>query len=112
MKTEEYLTLDIIFYMQENRYETKSDMTLEGQINLLEWFLMDQSGAGGDGREAIDRKVYRITLKWNPDHDQITCDYNTGNKGLREGILTSVLKKLDVELKKKSSKEKIVSKAS
>ena len=48
-----------------------------------------------DNSKANRRDVYHITLKWDPQQDDICISDDTGNKGLRDGILMDFLRQLN-----------------
>ena len=54
-------------------------------------FLRSQIGMGTDNRRAEEHDIYKIQITWNPDHDQFESRSNTGNLGLRDGILYDVI---------------------
>jgi len=83
--------VQIKFYADERNFEIESGLTKEGQFSIIENFLRRQAGAGEDNSESNKKEVYIITLKWNPSNDNISAYDNTGNKGLRDGILSYVL---------------------
>ena len=58
---------------------------------IVEAFLINQIGAGEDRNKANELDVYQITLDWYPHLDRIESTSNTGNRGLREGILMRFL---------------------
>ena len=47
-----------------------------------------------DDRPPNEYDVYPICFRWYPDNDDIVVSSDTGNKGLRDGILYRVLEKL------------------
>lgn len=88
----DYLTLDIRYHLKEDRFEVAGDVNEKGRISLIETFLRGQIGAGRDESKVIKRKIYYIQLEWHPADDRIEVKYNTGNKGLRDGILMNFLR--------------------
>lgn len=89
------LTLEIIYDLKKNKFETRGDVNEEGVKELVGTFLRGQIGAGMDEREPIQRDTYRIQLRWYPSDDRIEADSNTGNKSLRDGLLLSYLRSLN-----------------
>jgi len=90
----DHLRLELTYTETGDRYEVKSEMTKQGQIELIEAFLSSQIGAGEDNTPANKQKQYRIKLDWYLQNDEIEVTSNTGNKGLRNGILMCYLKRL------------------
>lgn len=91
----DYLTMSIKYNMKDSEFDISSNMKKDGQKNLLEKFLMAQIGAGKDESKANEQEVYTITLKWFPENDTIEAQSDTGNKGLRDGILGYILSQWD-----------------
>jgi len=61
---------------------------------LVEDYLRTQMGQGEDPTEANEIDCYEIDISVDLSHDIFKCRHNCGNKGLREGILLYLLKKL------------------
>ena len=86
----------------EDSFSIKSNLPKTGQISLLESFLASQIGQGADRTPPKMRKSYHISLKYSPEDrsdrriigTKIEVSYDTKNKGLRDGILMSVLQAL------------------
>lgn len=57
-------------------------------------FIRTQIGAGEDKCKAIEIDVYHINITCDMSCDSFSCDHDTGNKGLREGILMDVVSRL------------------
>lgn len=90
----EHLTLDITYDMNSEEFSIKSDAKKEAYADLISAFLRLQMGAGEDKSKANEQDVYHITIKWQPHNDVFEASSDTGNKGLREGILLDILDKL------------------
>lgn len=90
----DYLTLDIIYNVNNDKFEIKGDVNKRGQEELISNVLREQIGNGRDDKKAIERETYHIQLKWYPENDTIEVSSDTGNKGLRDGILMHYLKNL------------------
>jgi len=71
----------------------ESNLNISWQMSLIENFLREQTGKGEGKSKINEEDVYYVTLTWNPENDAIKCTYNTGNKGLRDGILYATLRK-------------------
>lgn len=91
----DFLTLDMTYHIDNGRVEISGDVREECRSNLIVEFLRGQIGAGADSRPAIEREQYHIRLKWHPHLDRFEVSDDTGNKGLRDGILYGVLRTLD-----------------
>ena len=89
----DHLTLNIIYNIKKNKFTFKGDVKKEAYSDLICEFLRSQIGAGEDDGKANVRDVYKITLKWFPENDRFEVSYDTGNKGLRDGILHYALQK-------------------
>jgi len=90
-----YLTMEINYDVEKDKFDIKGDITLDGQVEILDSFIRSHVfGAGHDPTPMIERDQYQIRLQWFPDNDEIRSEYDTGNKGLRDGILIEYLKRL------------------
>lgn len=81
-------------------YNVKLDkFTISGNIKkskyseLLGEYLRS-AGGEVDKRRPRERQIYHITLRWYPSADRFETTSDTGNKGLREGILMRILRDL------------------
>lgn len=90
--TKDYLTV-IIDYTVNGPFKISGDCNDTGKIEVLETFLRNQIGAGPDPRKPDYKETYQISLQWHPSNDKIVASCNTGNYGLRDGILQDVLRK-------------------
>jgi len=89
-----YLTLDLKYDVGKDKFEVESDMTDEGRLEIIEWHIRNEMGMGRDEKKPNERDVYHIQLRWYPDFDEIEFVVDdTGNKGLREGILLAYLQR-------------------
>ena len=91
----EHLTMEIAYDIKKSTFKISSDMKEKAYPEIIEGFIRSQIGAGRDTSKPNELDVYHITLKWYPEDDTITASSDTGNKGLREGILLDVLKQLE-----------------
>ena len=82
----QYATIDITFKM-DGTFDINGDVKPECRTGLIETFLSRQLGKGEDERKPDERGEDHIRMRWNPDRDFIEVTDNTGNKGLRDGIL-------------------------
>ena len=92
----DYLTLDLKYNVKTEKFEVKGDVNITGQRELVENFLRGQIGAGIDESKPNRQSEYSIILNWHPADDTIKVSSDTGNKGLRDGILMQFLSTLDV----------------
>ena len=91
----DYLVLDIKYDIKKDSFEVSGDVNKEGQEEIVDTFLRGQMGKGEDKSKANERYVYHIQMKWYPQNDDIEVQYDTGNKGLRDGILMHYLSSLN-----------------
>lgn len=91
----DHLTLDIKFNITSDQFEVGGNVNREGQKELVEAFLSEQIGAGKDDSKPNKQDTYHIQLKWYPENDRIVVSSDTGNKGLRDGLLLHYLKNLE-----------------
>lgn len=90
----DYLVLNIKFDINKDSFDVSGNVNEEGRAEIVSTFLRTQMGAEKDTSKVIKRDIYNIEMKWYPEDDRIEASYNTGNKGLREGILMHYLKSL------------------
>ncbi len=90
----DHLTLDITYDIRNESFNIDSDANEEAYASLIETYLHTQVGAGRDDSPAVERNIYHIRLEWYHSEDDFVIKSDTGNKGLREGILMEILKKL------------------
>lgn len=92
------LTLTVTFTIGENgdddAFELGGNIKPEAAPEIISTWLRSQMGAGPDASPANDQTTYHIEIDWNPDGDVFACRSDCGNKGLRDGLLIYVLKKL------------------
>ena len=89
-----HLTLDIEYDIRTGKHTLSGDVKPEKAGDIIEAWIRGQIGAGKDESPPEERDVYHITIEWYPEKDDFVCRSDTGNKGLREGILMSVLKEI------------------
>lgn len=90
-KSREFLTMDIRFNMKDKSFRIDGDVKKELHGELISDFLRRQMGAGSDETKAVEKDEYRIRLTWYPQDDSFGVRYDTGNAGLRDGILYDIL---------------------
>lgn len=91
----DHLFMDIAYDTNKNTFKITGNLNKVGQKTILETFLLYQVGAGEDNSKANEREVYNIRFEVDLSYDDIRVSDNIGNKGLRDGILVEVYKKLD-----------------
>lgn len=77
-----------------DKFEITGNLNSIGKREVISNFLRCQIGAGVDDSKPKKRDKYTINLKWDPSEDKFYYSDDTGNKGLRDGILMSVLERL------------------
>jgi hypothetical protein len=92
---DEFLTLDLKYHVKEDRFEVGGTLNEDGRREIVANWLRGQMGSGRDNSKPADREVYSISIQWYPDQDRLEAQYDTGNKGLREGILMRYLETLE-----------------
>ena len=90
-----YLTLNIKYYINSDQFEVGGNVNRKGREELVSTFLRGQIGAGKDDSKPNEKDTYNTQLKWYPENDRIEVRSDTGNKGLRDGILVHYLKNLN-----------------
>lgn len=88
------LWFDIYYNLKEDSFRQSGNVSLAGQIEIVEGFLRSQMGRGEDKSPPYRRDEYRIGFKVNLGYDDVRVSDNTGNKGLRCGLLISYLGRL------------------
>jgi len=81
------LVLDIIYNVKKDQFTLGGDIKKGLEGDLIEEFLRRQIGAGEDKRKASEQDNYYIRIVLRLENDSITAFSDTGNKGLRDGIL-------------------------
>jgi len=94
--------LEITFDMKTGQTTFGGNVKPSARESLIEAFISTQLGAGEDHSKPEERDVYHITLRWNPENDSFRASSDTGNKGLRDGILMYILRQLAAEAESKS----------
>lgn len=88
-------TLHIDYCPRTDAYEFFGDVKGEAVSTLIETWVQSVVGAGADDSPPEKRDVYRISITWFPEDDTFRIQSNTGNKGLRDGILMRILSLLE-----------------
>jgi DNA-dependent RNA polymerase auxiliary subunit epsilon len=90
----EYLTLDITYNIPQDKFVLGGTVDPKKAHSILEAFLYLQMGDGVDSRKAVEQEEYHINIRWYPHRDRFQCYSDTGNRGLRDGILMHILGKI------------------
>lgn len=89
------LFLDIEYDVKTDKVKVaNTNIKTEALPEILEAYLHTQMGAGKDERKPEEREQYHIRLELDLDGDVFTSYSDTGNKGLRDGILMHALQQL------------------
>lgn len=87
-------TMNIEYNVKENTFNITGDVKESAWAEILEAWISSQIGSGKDSTPAVERDVYHIQILWRPEDDGLSISSDTGNKGLREGILMYILSQL------------------
>ncbi len=88
---EKHQTLNIEYDFKTSKSKITGDVKKENRSDIIATFLSLQTGKGKDESKANEKDVYKISIRWYPEGDKFEATYDTGNKGLRDGILYHVL---------------------
>lgn len=91
----DFLTLKIKYNGEKNKFEIYGNVNKFGQESIVDEFLIRQIGAGKDNSKPNIQDTYNIQLNWFPHLDRIHAFSDTGNFGLRDGILLHFLRYLE-----------------
>lgn len=80
-------------------FKCASNVATEKQAEVIREFVRSQMGMGKDNSDPANRDEYHIQLELDLSNDSFECQYDTGNKGLREGILIHVAQLMDEKAK-------------
>lgn len=89
------LFIDIEFPIgKPEELKVRSDVREDRRAELIWEFLRSQMGAGADNSPPAERDVYHIRMDIDLSEDRFSVRSDTGNKGLRDGILMDVARRL------------------
>jgi len=94
MPDKEFLSLEVKYNVRHSTFTIKSDVQKDRQAQLLLEYLRTKMGSGADNSAPNLKEEYTITLQWFAEDDSFRINSDTGNKGLREGILMKVVNRL------------------
>ena len=84
------LVLELTYCVSKGTYTCKGNVKKATRADLITGFLRTQIGAGKDDSEATDKDIYNIRVECDLSADSFSCSSDTGNKGLRDGILATI----------------------
>jgi hypothetical protein len=91
----ERLNIRVIYPLEHpEQLRIETDVKDELVAELVGEFLLTQVGAGEDPSKAEKRDTYTIHLQLDLNGDVWYCKHDCGNKGLRDGILMDVVRRL------------------
>ncbi len=77
----------ITYDLKKDKSFISTNIRPERVDDTLVAFLSTQAGQGEDKRKAKIRNIYKINLEIDLSDDTFRISDNTGNRGLREGII-------------------------
>jgi len=95
LKKLEDLFMEITYNVKKGKFKITGTLNKVGQKTVLENFIRSQFGEGVDNRKPKIKDVYHIRLAVDLSYDILKVKYDTGNMGLRDGILMDVYSKLE-----------------
>ena len=86
------LSVNIQYDIKNDTMKITSTNIAESKvIDIINEFIRSQIGMGSDTNEPNILDEYHITITLDLSDDSFSCQYDCGNKGLREGILIRCL---------------------
>lgn len=79
---------------QPDKFTITGTIKSEKHADIIADFLQLQVGKGADDSPAKELAVYHIRIELELENDTFKSSSDTGNKGLRDGILMDVLSRL------------------
>jgi hypothetical protein len=79
---------------EEDSFELGGTIKEAAASEIISNWLRSQMGEGPDGSVPNRLKTYHIEIDWDPSDDRLFCRSDCGNKGLRDGLLLYVMRKL------------------
>ena len=89
-----YLTMNVYYDIGTDEFEITGEADRRKQYMIIKEFLNSQNGDWDDNCKVNEKANYNIQLKWRQEEKIFECSSDTGDKGLRDGILTDVLSRL------------------
>ena len=78
-----------------HNFTIESNIKPESHADIISMFIEDEIGKGVDNSIPNEIDVYHIKLELDLETDTFTVQSDTGNKGLRDGILIDVMGRLN-----------------
>ena len=79
---------------EKDSVEIGGDIRKDKAADIIAEWIRTQMGEGEDRSPSHNRKTYHIEIDLDLSNDSMRATHDCGNKGLRDGILLRVLKKL------------------
>jgi len=79
---------------EPEKYTIETNLKGEYIEEILSDYLRSIMGAGEDNSPAEIKDVYEINIDLDLENDSFSASSNTGNKGLRDGIVMDVLDRM------------------
>jgi hypothetical protein len=87
------LYIHITYDIKKDKPSVKTNVRKDSVDDLLMEVLRGQIGTGVDPRKAEEREVYHVKVRINLESDSFSVSDDTGNFGLRDGIIRSTMGK-------------------
>ncbi len=88
------LFFEIGYNLNGDKFNVRGNLNSDYYEEVIDAFLSGQIGTEADGSKANDLEEYCIKLSLDVRTDTISCESNTGNRCLRDGILLKFLSTL------------------
>ena len=90
---ENHLFIDLEYDINQDTHKIRTNIRKDLVYDTLSTFLSTQIGQGADKRKANERDIYHIRIGLDLTDDIFTISDDTGNKGLRDGILLAIIRR-------------------
>jgi len=90
---ENSLFINLEYNLDKDTHKIRTNVRKDLVYDTISTFLSTQIGQGADEKKANERKIYHIKIGLDLSLDTFTVSDNTGNKGLRDGILLEIVKR-------------------
>lgn len=88
------LYMNITYNIETDEYKIETNVKPERQRDIIQEYIRSQMGQGTDDGEPNEGFVFHIGLELELATDTFKVSDDTGNKGLRDGILMTIAEKL------------------
>lgn len=85
------LFIRITYDLKKDESRIRTNIQSESVDDVLTTFLSTQIGKGEDKRKPARRQVYHINLEVDLSYDTFRVSHDTGNLGLRDGIIMQTI---------------------